>query len=73
MKVFLMFVYCLHGSQCEVKWARAIYPTIQECTEVAPTFLRNEQVFGKRPPTGIFCEVAGSAPKTYSAPREHFQ
>lgn len=78
MKVFLMLVFCSATSQqCDVRWSTAIYPTVQECSYVAPSWLDTLQRWGwgrhQRKPTGVFCEVAKTAPKPYKVSVKEFQ
>ena len=78
MKVFLMLVFCMPSSKsCDVQWSTAIYPTVQECSYVAPNWLETTRRWGwgpkQRKPTGVFCEVGKAPPKSYKANVEDFQ
>lgn len=78
MKVFLMLVFCSSMSgHCDVRWSRAIYPTVEQCSFVAPSWLSISQEWGwgkkKRKPTGVFCEIAKEPPKPYRTSIKDFQ
>ena len=77
MKVFLMLVYCAvsasPATHCEVKWSRATYPSVQMCSYVASSWLADSRQFDKRKPTGVFCEIAKTAPKPYLVDARDFR
>jgi hypothetical protein len=78
MKVFLMLVFCspVH-STCDVQWSTAIYPNVEECSYVAPSWLKTTREWGwgpkNRKPDGVFCEVGKAPPKAYTTKREAFE
>lgn len=69
MSIFLMLVLCApRAPSCEVRWAKATYPTSADCERAARAVLAFQERSPEQFPKGlegVFCEFAQEAPKTY--------